>query len=116
MDCIDSTNKTIRILGIHSSYNKKLENQEEIKRLILKIEKELKLWRMRNLTIKEKIVILKTLVISKIVHLPALITDVLTEIINELNKIQKEFIWSGSNPKMKHTTLCKTYESRGLKK
>ena len=70
---------------------------------------------MRNLTIKGKTVILKTLAISKIVHLAALVTNVPTKIISELNKIQKELIWSCSNPKIKHTNLCKNYENRGLK-
>ena len=45
---------------------------------------------MRNLTVKGKITIFKTLAISKIIHL-SLVTNVPTEIINKLNKIQKEF-------------------------
>ena len=69
---------------------------------------------MRNLTLEGKITILKTLAISKIIHL-SLITNAPTQIINELNKIQKEFIWNGSNPKIKHSTLRNKYESGGLK-
>ena len=56
---------------------------------MLKIEKVLKLWRMRNFTVKGKIAILKMLAISKIIYL-FLITNFPTIIINELNKIQKE--------------------------
>ena len=34
MDCIDLTKKTIKVLGIHFSYNKKLETEENfIRRL-----------------------------------------------------------------------------------
>ena len=66
---------------------------------------------MRNLTLEEKITIFKTLAISKIIHL-SLVTNVPTQIIN---KIQKEFIWNGSNPKIKHSTLCNRYENGGLK-
>ena len=36
-------------------------------------------------------------------------------IIQELSKIQKEFIWKTHNPKIKHGTLCKMYENGGLK-
>ena len=36
-------------------------------------------------------------------------------IIQELNKIQKEFIWKTRNPKIKHDTLCKNYKNGGLK-
>ena len=83
-------------------------------RHVRKIEKVLKLWRMRNLTLEGKITIFKTLAISKIIHL-SLVTNVPTQIIKELNKIQKEFIWNGSNPKIKHSTLCNKYENGGLK-
>ena len=44
---------------------------------------------MRNLTLQRKITIFKTLVISKIIHL-SLVTNASTQIINELNKIQKK--------------------------
>ena len=88
MDCIDLTKKTIQILGTHFSHNKKLETEENFIRNIWKIEKVLKLWRMRKLTVEGKIIIFKTLAISKIIHL-SLVTNVPTEIINERNKIQK---------------------------
>ena len=91
MDCIDLTEKTIKILGIHFSCNKKLETEENFIRHVRKIEKVLKLWSMRNLTVEGKITNFKTLAISKIIHL-SLVTDVPTEIINKLNKMQKEFI------------------------
>ena len=55
MDCIDLTKKTIKILGIHFSYNKKLETEENFIRHVQKIAKVLKLWRMRNLTVEGKI-------------------------------------------------------------
>ena len=69
---------------------------------------------MQNLTVEEKIAIFKTLAISKIIHL-SLVTNVSMQIIKELNKIQKEFTWNGSNPKIKHSTLCNKYENGGLK-
>ena len=55
---------------------------------IRNIEKVLKLWRIRNLTVEGKITNIKTLAIPTIIHL-SLITNVPEEIMNELNKIQK---------------------------
>ena len=43
MDCIDLTKKTIKILGIHFSHNKKLETEENFISHVRKIEKVLKL-------------------------------------------------------------------------
>ena len=69
MDCIDLTKKTMKVLGIHFSRNEKLETEENFIRPVREIEKVLKLWRMRNLTLEVKITIFKTLAISKIIHL-----------------------------------------------
>ena len=57
-----------------------------------------------NLLIAGKITVFKTLAISKIVHL-ALVKTITNSIIQELNKIQKEFMWKTGNPKIKHDTL-----------
>ena len=69
---------------------------------------------MRNLTVEGKIVIFKTLAISRIVF-QSLITPVLRHIVNELKKIQKAFLWKNSAPKIKHETLCDDYKGGGLK-
>ena len=51
MECIDLTKSSIKILGIHFSYNKKIENQVNFVKLIKKIKNVLKIWRLRNLII-----------------------------------------------------------------
>ena len=103
-----------QLLGISFSYNKKLETKENFIRYVRKIEKVLKLWRMKNLTVEGKITIFKPSAIYKIMHL-SLVTNIPSEIINELNKILKEFIWNENNPKIKNTTLRNKYENGGLK-
>ena len=44
-----------------------------------------------------------------------LVKTIPNSIIQELSKIQKEFIWKTHNPNIKHDTLCKMYENAGLK-
>ena len=114
MECIDLTKNSIKILGIHFSYNKKIENEVNFIKFVKKIENVLKIWRLRNLTIQGKITIFKTLAISKVIHL-GLVTNVPQVIIDQLNKIQKDFIWNHKQPKIRHSTLCNTYENDGLK-
>ena len=55
----------------------------------------------------------KTLTISKIVHL-ALVKVIAKTIILQ-HKIKNYFIWKNGNPKIKQATLCKDYENGGLK-
>ena len=114
MECIDLMFNAIRILGVYYSYDKNFENQENFINLVLKIEKLLRLWRMRNLSIAGKITVFKTLAISKIVHF-ALVKIIPNSVILELDKIKKHFIWKNGNPKIKQGTLCKDYENGGLK-
>ena len=64
MDCIDLTINSVKILGIHFSYNKKTKNEDNFMKLIKKIENVLKTWRTRNLTVQGKMTIFKTLAIS----------------------------------------------------
>ena len=71
-------------------------------------------WRMRNITVDWKIIIFKTLALSKIVHL-ILITLFSKQLIDEMQKILKDFLWNNQNPKIKHESLCNSFEEGGLK-
>ena len=73
--CFGLKLNTVKILGIHFSYKKKIENDENFLKQITSIEKILKLWRMRNLALEGKITVFKSLAICKISHL-ALITNI----------------------------------------
>ena len=83
---LNLTKETVRILGVYFSYYKKLEHNINFQSPIVKIESAQRLWHMRNLTIEGKVLVFKSLAISKIVHL-SLITTVLHTIINQLKKI-----------------------------
>ena len=48
------TDDLIKILGIYFSYNKKLEQEKNFSNHAVKIQKILKLWKLRNLTIERK--------------------------------------------------------------
>ena len=74
MECVNLNNNTIKILAIHFSYNKSLENDDKYSRYIIKTGTLMKLCRMPQLTIEGKILIFKTFAISKVVHL-ALVKD-----------------------------------------
>ena len=72
--------------------DKNLENQENFINLVLKMQKLLRLFRMRNLSIIGKITVFKTPAVSKMVNL-ALVKVILISNILELDKIMKYFIW-----------------------
>ena len=66
-----------------------------------------------KLTLEGKITIFKTLAISKIVY-NAYLFSVPEFVIKALKKIQKYFLWNSKRAKIKHDTLCNSYEKGGL--
>ena len=67
MRCIDLKNHTIKIIGIHFSYNEKLKEEKNVYTTVKNIQRVLKIWKMRNLILEGKILFIKTIAISKIV-------------------------------------------------
>lgn len=110
---IDLTQQTIKILGIHFSYNISLRDEMNFTNTVKKIESLLNVWCQRGLTLEGKITIFKTLAISKVVYI-AYLSSVPTYVIKELKKIQNHFLWNGKRAKLKHDTLCNTFENGGL--
>ena len=58
---------SIKVLGVHYSYNKEVFQSKIFTSVIEKITKVLQVWNSRSLSLTGKIVVFKTLAISKIV-------------------------------------------------
>ena len=78
------------------------------------IQRVLEKWKMRNLTPEAKIIIFKTIAISKIVF-PSFMTTVPKYIVNENGKNTKAILWKNSTPKIKHEILCNYCKAGGSK-
>ena len=89
---INLTTDTIKILGVHFSYNSTLKLQNNFLDTAKSIQQALRFWNRRILSLEGKIIIFKTLAISKIVYL-AFLTVIPNSLIEELQRIQKTFIW-----------------------
>ena len=94
MKCVNLTKEILKYIshihfGIHFSSNKKLEHEMNFESHIVKIESVLMLWPMRNLTIEGKVLVFKSLAVSKIAYL-SLIATVPDAIINQFNSVQKK--------------------------
>ena len=90
MRFIDLNIDTSKILGTHFSYNEKLKEEKDFYKIVTDMQRFLKIWKMRRFTLEGKIVIFKTIVISKIVFQVFIITAP-KHIVSELKKIQKAF-------------------------
>ena len=70
---------------------------------------------MRNLCAEGKIIVFKTLAISKLLYL-TLLNVIPDHITDEVAKIQISIIWHESSPKIKHETLRMKLKAGGPRK
>ena len=86
-------NEAIKILGIYFSKNQKIKEDKKIYNFISNIQGVLNLRKIRNFTLEGRIIVFKTMAISKIVCL-ALLTKIPFQLVKQLEKIQKYFLWN----------------------
>ena len=111
---INLTTGTIKILGVHFSYNSTLKVENNFLDTVKSIQQVLRFWNRRIFSLEGKTIIFKTLAISKIFYL-AFLTVIPNSLIEKLQRIQKTFIRHSSRPKISHKTLCNNFENGGLK-
>ena len=109
IQCVVLVLDTTEILGKHFSYNEKLKEEIIFFLIIANFQRVLKLWKLRNLTLEGRILIFKTLALSKIIF-QVFVAPISIYVVTELEKIQKSFLWENSTSKIKHDTLCRYSE------
>ena len=92
-----------KILGVHFSHNREIQNEKNFCKVILDIQNILKLWRMQS-----------GLALSKVLYFP-LFTVVVNQKIIELIKIQNNVIWKNTPAKIKHKTPTLNHKQGGFK-
>ena len=114
IQCVGLVLDTVKILGTHFSYNKKLKEERNFFLIIANIQRVLKLWKLRKLTLERKKLISKKLALSKIIF-QAFVTPIPIYVVTELEKLQRSFLWENSTLEIKHDALCNDYKDGGLK-
>ena len=105
---------TVRVLGVHFSYNHNLYIDRNFLCCIKKLQDVLRAWGMRFLTLGGKVVVFKTMALSKIIYIGCM-SNIPNNIIKLLEKIHKEYIWDKKRPNIKHSTMIADYSKGGLK-
>ena len=80
MCCIELDIDTLKTLG-NLLLQQKIEREENFYNIVTDIQRVFKIWKMRHLTLEGKIVIFKTIAISKIIF-ESFITTVPKHIVN----------------------------------
>ena len=73
----------------------------------------LNLWFPRNLTLRGRIIILKTLALSKLIYNTSMLTPP-DKFVKSVNQSIAQFVWRKKVPKIKQTTMIGSKEKGGL--
>ncbi len=109
---IKFTNDAVKCLGIYMGHNKADNHQKNWQNKIDKIKMVFERWKHRNLTFFGKILIIKSLAISKLIHtMSILITP--EDVLKGVEKMIFNFLWD-SNERIKRKTLIGTKIDGGI--
>lgn len=108
------TNESITILGINIMDDDKME-EENINCLIPKMKSVCDAWKVRDLSIIGKVLVINSLVMSLLVYRLAVIPCLSDSTIKKINKLWSDFIWGrDKRPKISWKILTAKKENGGL--
>ena len=108
------SHSNFRLLGIEFSLDLSTMIDLNFKKKIKEITGVLKSWQHRKLSLLGKITVIKTLALSKLVHLFTSLPNLPPFMLEKLNKMFFSFIWDGKPEKIKRNTLIADYLEGGL--
>ena len=105
--------KSIKILGIYFSHDKKLKEMLNFGKLVPSMKNIISLWKLSDLTIYGRITIIKSLLLSKLTY-KASVIPVPDSLIKEISKVVHNFLWKGPG-KVQRQVISGDFRYGGLR-
>ena len=102
----------IRTLGIFNSYDNDLEDKLNFLDKLKSVKGVMKTWEQRGLSLAGKILIFKSLALSKLLYASTMKCQN-RQILGQINLMHENLIWNEKRPKIKHSTLIADYSEGG---
>jgi len=109
---INFTDDPVRCLGIYIGHNKLKCHEKNWNEKIEKIQRVLNMWKKRELTLLGKVTIVKTVIMSKLVHNFSLLATP-ENIISAIDKMLCNFIWKKKH-RIKRNTIIAGIDNGGI--
>ena len=103
----------LKLLGIFLSYDKKKADKANFDDKIEKLKRQLHWWKARDLSIIGRILIVKSIALSKFAHLASAVS-IPDHVIKTVNMLLYEFVWKGKRDKVKRDVIIQNYDRGGL--
>ena len=102
------------MLGVDFTIDLKDITDINITKKLTEITHELNQWSKRDLTPFGRITVIKTLIISKIVHFLIALPSPSLKLLNEINKLLYTYLWNGKPDQIKRTSAKQSLSKGGL--
>ena len=105
----------MKILGISFTNNNDSITKRNIEPKLVQIEKEIAQWRRRNITPMGRITVIKSLLLSKLVHLFSALPNPSETELKQLERLFFHFLWPGKRDLIKRAKVVQDYAHGGLR-
>ena len=106
--------RTFTVLGIDFTTDLKNISDINITKKIPSMVQEINQWNKRDITPLGKITVIKTLLLSKFVHILISLPSPSIKIMNEINTLLYKFLWNGKPDQVKREIAKQTFVKGGL--
>ncbi|KAG7496752.1 hypothetical protein JOB18_024398 [Solea senegalensis] len=103
----------VRVLGVYLGCDGVAARDQTWHEVLEKIKKTLGMWKMRKLTLKGKVVVLNSLILSKLNHVLQ-IYDLPEQTLTEINNAISTFLWGSRRNMIAHKTIINKQSNGGL--
>ena len=104
----------LRILGVMFSTNNENITNKNIESKVMQIKKEIAQWRRRYITPLGKITVIKSLLLSKLVHLFTALPNPPRGDMKELERLLFSFLWGNKRDPVKRSKVIQNFAAGGL--
>ena len=105
---------SFNILGVDFTVDLKNITDINIEKKLIDMQREINKWSKRDLTPFGKVTVIKTLIISKIVHIFISLPSPSPKMFKKINAMLYEFLWDGKPDKMKRSIARNKIELGGI--
>ena len=104
----------VKVLGVYFSYDKHASERCNFVTKLEQLTRQLHWWKARDLSLLGKVLIVKTIGLSKFTYI-ANVLHIPEKVIQDVNKEIYGFLWNGKTDKVKRSIVIQDYEHGGLK-
>ena len=106
--------KSVKVLGIHITYNKKDLLKKNYKQIVTKLENIIHIWKRRNLTLYGKVQIIKAHLQSQLIYQLSVLPSPPRSFLDKIQKILYQYLWNNKPDKIKRAVIQNSRENGGL--